>query len=406
MSDYSSIFVNSHCVSKAQLLSYIRQTLDREEAYVVECHISDCQFCNDALDALMEADLETAEKHLQETKGVIHEHLFPPPEIIHKELKSNGTVDQPDNTKNLYRRLLAAASILLLIGLGGFSVFSYIQSHKKELALVQNEKGVAPYDAKYSKPDQENGEIVHLNVEDNDSFRKYAEPARTTQSTDNFSANSKSVTEESKASADEKALTKTQQDEVVAKPAVPVMKEKVADFADAPAATENANFEPAPGMENFARADKNERQKVEAEKTVAKKKSAAGMKYDNNMQSNQMNYPRAGSNDNLQRNAEPVVAQKEAVDDIDKELSPYEKGLENFNQKNYRKSISYFQKALKNASGNEREDIMYYLALAYENTGKTNKANELYTSLSGSKKYGKRAEKKLNESQAEDARKK
>jgi outer membrane protein assembly factor BamD (BamD/ComL family) len=120
-----------------------------------------------------------------------------------------------------------------------------------------------------------------------------------------------------------------------------------------------------------------------------------------------MSYPRNSGNENVQKRSEEVAGQNQNADEDDeKEMSLYEKGMENFNNKNYRKSISYFQKALKKASGNEREEIMYHLALAYENSGKTSKANELYATLSSSKKYGKRAEKKLKESAAEDAKKK
>ena len=81
MSDLSSIFVHSHCVSKTQLLAYIRQKLDKEETHLVESHLNDCQFCNDALDALLEADMVQAEQDISDVKNELTKKLFPPVEI-------------------------------------------------------------------------------------------------------------------------------------------------------------------------------------------------------------------------------------------------------------------------------------------------------------------------------------
>jgi tetratricopeptide (TPR) repeat protein len=68
-----------------------------------------------------------------------------------------------------------------------------------------------------------------------------------------------------------------------------------------------------------------------------------------------------------------------------------------FNNKKYKKSIPLFEKALKKAKGIEREDILYHLALAYENTGKYEKSMELYASLSNSQKYRAAVSRKLQE---------
>ena len=68
MNDFATILANSHCVSQTQLLAYIQNQLDKDEAYLVESHINDCQLCNDALDALMDADLGVVSSDLKEIK--------------------------------------------------------------------------------------------------------------------------------------------------------------------------------------------------------------------------------------------------------------------------------------------------------------------------------------------------
>lgn len=425
MSDLSSIFVHSHCVSKTQLLAYIRQKLDKEETHLVESHLNDCQFCNDALDALLEADMVQAEQDISDVKIELTKKLFPPVEMTTATPLSKKNDHNKNNVRDFeisrynFKRLLAAASVLLIIGLGGYSVFSFIKSNKKELAINEKGKGSSGYDAEYSKADNDDDEIVRLNVEANDTFRKYAEgEAKSSRfpeevgTTSTFKAPSVNKDEvvAPKAVMEEKPLEKSLDDKA------PKVLSKVAPSV---AATDNLKMiEPAPGMENYARESKNDRIQSEAVKEVAKKKSPAGMKYDNNAniqqaQQNQLNYSRGNNNDYYQRNndakgnIDQTVSQKqENYEEAEKEMSNYEKGMDNFNNKNYKKSISFFEKALKKATGTEREDIIYHLALAYEYTGKNSKANELYATLINSKKYSENAERKLKEVRSEEAIKK
>lgn len=53
------VLENSACLSKGQLLGYIKHTLYPEELRAVELHLSGCPICNDALDGLeMQANVE------------------------------------------------------------------------------------------------------------------------------------------------------------------------------------------------------------------------------------------------------------------------------------------------------------------------------------------------------------
>lgn len=407
MTDYSSIFIQSHCVSKAQLLSYVRDKLDKEEAYLVESHLNDCQFCNDALDGLMEEDMQQAEQNMADAKQLLQQSLFPK---IEPEQKNAAplTLSQTNGRPYLYRRLMIAASVLLLIGFAGYTVFSYIQSHKAELALNKGKKGPAGVDAEYSKADDEQGEIVRLKVEENDTFRQYANekaknPVKNRTSVPALDMD-KTSNEEVKEASDKVAAEPDAMSE--SKPSVKEGEranvEKAMQNA-APTATvaENDNIVPSPGMENFARGNIEEKVQTKTPRELSKKKSVGGLKYDNNVQSNQMNYQRGNNNDFVQQRSGDVQnMQKQTEDEVkNDEKTSYERALTLFNNKKYKRSIALFEKALQTATAAEKEDIMYYLAQAYENTGRDEKAIEMYTALSKSKKYRFNAEKKIREAQ-------
>lgn len=76
MSNYSNIWTPSSCISQSQLLNYIRQNLDRDEVYLVESHLNDCPICSDAIDSLMEADIQVTEQSLTDIKSDIEQRIF------------------------------------------------------------------------------------------------------------------------------------------------------------------------------------------------------------------------------------------------------------------------------------------------------------------------------------------
>lgn len=416
MSDFSSIFSSSHCVSKTQLLAYMQQKLDKEENYLVESHLNDCQFCNDALDALIDTDLGVVNQDLLEAKTALEKKLFPVLKVESTPIIQENFEQKFEISKKTFTRWLAAASVLLLIGLGGYSVFSFINSQKNDLANNEEGKGKSTYDAKYAKKDKEHDEIVRLNVEENDTFRKYAEES-TTATNSKLSPIASTRIPKTTTVADEV----TKQPEALENDKVDERESKTVEKFEPQAApvavaktpiAQNEKFDAAPGMDNFVSNNKEDKPQAPVAKEVAKKKSGGGMKNDNvaNMQSNQLNYPKAPSNnDNIQRNQEQAVGQREensGYRDAPKELTDFEQGMDLFNNRNYKKSVSYFEKALKKAVGAEREDIMYHLALAYENIGKTEKAIELYAGLSKSKKYSVNAGRKLQEVNSKESSRK
>ncbi len=166
MNDLSDILNPSHCLSQTQLLAYIQQKLEREEVYAVESHLNDCPFCSEALEGFMEADIELSKQHLTEVKKHVEtklEELRPKSSSPIPASTLSSTTSKGFTFKKTYR-WLAAASVLLLIGLGGYSVFSYISKQNQELALQEKDSKSAA-EAPYKMPENaETGEVVHVEV--------------------------------------------------------------------------------------------------------------------------------------------------------------------------------------------------------------------------------------------------
>ncbi len=142
MSNHDHIFTPSKCLSKQQLIQYLQNTLEQEEVYLVESHLNDCALCSDAIDGLMEnpeINSNTAIEEIQkaiETK-IIAQH---PVTQINKLKGIKGAIETSATNKPETLHFFSkykwqvAASILLFMGLGGYTVFSYIKSHEQSLA--------------------------------------------------------------------------------------------------------------------------------------------------------------------------------------------------------------------------------------------------------------------------------
>ena len=386
MSDLSSIFIQSHCVSKTQMLAYIQQKLDKEEAYLVESHINDCQFCNDALDALMEADLVETEKILNEAKSELNQKLFPIITVETNKHVAENNIRDFEISKKTFHRWLAAASILLFIGLGGYTVFSYIKQNKHELSMNEKGDNKSTYKAPYAPTPNNQNETVEIRIDENDTLRKYA----TENSKNNLAPQTRSNTKQSDNTKQDIVKTVDLQSKEEA-----VREEKYEPtIASIPVKDIETDASPSVSENNASQTEQDKAPQV-APTEIAKKKSAYGMKQErslNNQQQNQLSYPQNNANNNIdiaQQNTKPISTQlqEEIVSVNEKEWTPFEQGMNYFNNKKYKKSIPLFEKALKKANGVEREDILYHLALAYENTGKYEKSMEIFTSLSNSQKY-------------------
>ena len=60
MSSDSKIFQSSQHLSTEQLLNYLRGGMSAKEKHEVERHLTDCDFCSDALEGLRKLDKESS----------------------------------------------------------------------------------------------------------------------------------------------------------------------------------------------------------------------------------------------------------------------------------------------------------------------------------------------------------
>ncbi len=407
MSNLTDILNKSNCLSKSQLFNYLQQKLERDEEYLVESHLNDCELCNTALEGLMHSDIEVAEQSLNDMKTVFEQKLIllNTTETIQKTDKKITPTNHPFKTelkpiagKKLNYRWAYAASILLVVGLG-YSVFSFIQKYnKKEVTQDINTK-VSSAETPYSKvPEDSNNELTHIQVNPEDINQLDLKSIEKT-------------TIESKTSEKSIATTNSKRENIpnptsTFKPPIvnkinDVTQEEISRAKDmvetraANAAENNQQIEPQSGMENYA---KEEVDKRPVKTNLSEKTSSVGLKKKNSPtnyspSTNQMNYPAQKNSNNEYDNISSSNLQEKEQEKLSQtsEKSDLATAISSFNKGNYKKSIRQLERILPTSKGSEREDIIYYLALANEKIGHTNQAEKYYAQLSTSLKYKKQA---------------
>lgn len=392
MSDLTNIWIEGDCLSQAQLLDYIQQKLDRDEMYMVETHINDCPLCSDALDGLYTEDITQTSTQLSEIKWLGEEQIrktfstpILQPALVEKEESKKSPPLSFSFTKSKWS---VAAGLLLLVGLGGYSVYSYYESQQHhELAL---ETGNTKLDKTEYKIDRDTNanEMNHLSVKtvedipnaevqpniDNRSKRmEQKEDLSQTVKNLPFIPNANPKLRESSASLD-----------------APISKQETANESTVFADKEMQNQ-----SDDFA---KSEQKYIAPQNEIQAKPSVAGLKKSKEMitnyapSANQMNY--SSYNNSTTKNADEFSAvQGAALSSVSvaKNGDAFEKGKSLFNRGNFKRSIRLFEKALQESNASNKEDIQYYLAQAYIEVGENEKALALISTLNSSSKYKSRS---------------
>lgn len=403
MSNYSNIWTPSSCISQSQLLNYIRQNLDRDEVYLVESHLNDCPICSDAIDSLMEVDIQVTEQSLTDIQSDIEQRIFD----RHPVTKSTPIVRMPFieteqhkpviviKSTNRYRWMVAA-SILLFMGLGGYSIYSFIKSQDHQLAHQTTAGNLKPVD--YHKPiDTDANEIRQIKSKPpiNQPDVVASTPASTHQEP---SFKSIPIEPQSPARAEQSAnqnvakreSVATANDVAIQSPSNARQSRDEQEQMAAPISQANDYMEDKKAVEPYKEA-------------LVKKSSSVGLSNSKpaafNQRSNQLTYPHQSNNanqDNSYQLAETNEAKKsKASKDTKQQQDNYEIALQYVNAGDYKNSIPYFEKALKNRQGNAKEDIQFQLAQAYLNAGMNRKAERLFETLAAGIKYKAQSEEKL-----------
>ncbi len=359
MKKFDLKYTPSACLSKNQLFDYLENKLSNDEVYIIESHLNDCELCSDAIDGFYEN--KNSETQLIELKNNFKSKIEALPE---KQLLKSSKKTKPN--------WAWAAAILLLISIGGFSLFKYIDNN-----TIQNTKNeLAKNDEKIDvKTTTDDNNIVISTEEIKDKINTENKKTETIAKNDDANFSSPiprpipAPTSVLQTSADKIEEAKQQ------------IIEKIPDNYY----SQNEDIDLKPEIQEKKDAKYTEKESVKA---IPATESRGGMDYDKlnmnyarNEQSNISNAPKAQN-----QQLESVIAsgknKKIAI-----VLNNFEKAMSFFNSKKYRKSIPYFEKALEDKNTN-LEDVQYYLANAYFETSQFSNAMSLLNQLINSAKYG------------------
>jgi hypothetical protein len=393
MSNLNNIFQHSHCLRKEQLLGYVNQTLEKEDISIVENHISDCDICSDALDGLFNANLSIVEKDLTQLKDEFDAKL----RAYHKDdPKQENDRNNPlvlIVSKKRKLNWIAAASILLIVGLGGYSVFSYIQNQKHEMAMKSDSKSSLQDVAIHENGSDQDREIIKIEVKP-----EALAPVKNFVNKDKIETKTL-VAKLKKAEVAKTAIAnKEDKDNSIFPSTSESAQEAVAAPIAAPVTNIDVNINDNTG--NYAETEKiAEREKaITAIAPTGKMKKATNVNQNAN---NQLSYPKQESSNNYSNNnhdakyIESVNLSKSEQRNEDGN-SDLQDGIQFYNNGKYRKSIKALESALANANVTNREDIIYYLGLSYAKQGDTEKANTYFALLRTSNKYKNMAQQEIN----------
>lgn len=385
MIETSDIWTQSRCLTLNQMQQYLAQQLEPEEVRLVETHLCECILCSDAIDGFMESGMPESED-LQPLKEQFQT-------LIKPKLEPAPTIMKSMPAKSLLKpqrkdfRWAWAASILLFMGLGVYGI--YVLNDQDEV-LVQ-EKGNSQSETKdvaYNKPDNASGEIIQLKV---DSIAVLKQSTAELPPT-----GSRGMASNSKEMADVKILKPMEE---VSKNLT--TKEQKIPQVEKSVETLEPEIESAP-LDDRTESDGPDANDLKKnESSIAKEAapipinkkvvSGAGLKNNNDRslysspQSNQLNYSSSNRNAIETNSFEEVVRQKAGSE------GSLKKGRKSVQKGNFTEAIQILEPLMQQSQGEEKEEIMYYLAQAYLNSGQKLKAETLIAALSSSQKYSVKA---------------
>lgn len=399
MNRYREIFTESHCLSKNQLLGYIQGNLDTDEVYTIESHLNDCALCNAALEGLMDVPVETIQHDLNELKKDFNLKLNPVI-ISEKGINAPTKVAPIKPLSSNLNRWLVAASLLLFIGLGGFSVYSYFKNGHEHLALNDKDsKKTTPVD--YSTPKAPDNELTQITVnpEDIQSNVKsgkdhvdhnLAPPSKAVNTWPDLKSK-KAITEQDDLNNRSYAIEAPSED------ATNVKEEVAAIIPEKKVAVDNMNDNA------YSEAEKVVQPASVPNYVVSKKTKEGGMSAKSNnaannaVPSNNNNYYNNNNNDLIERsNKKNTYSTPKYEAKQTNAVSDYQQAINLYNEGKYKKAIKLLESEVKTASGNYKDQLYYYLAQSHFHLNHYRQAEEYFTLIQGNAQYAKEAKEMIS----------
>ena len=282
-------------------------------------------------------------------------------------IKNTNTEATKLTISSAKNRWLVAASILLLFGLGGYSVYSFMHHQSHDLVKNEEPKSIPTQTTYTETSTPKNTEIVQIRVPEKEIEK-----------------------------LDEKPAPQGPKIDLAKKMVSQVVQEKVAETNTniSEDAIKQPKIEPEPLIEsqnyhdNFAQKESKAEAESVQEKDLAIKRrtSVVGMSTKKNVPqiqnnaANQLNYSSDNNNYNSYNNSNNLQFTPSAVNN-------FENGVKCYNKADYRNAINYLEIALEDANASKQEDIEYYMAMSYQKMGREKKAEKIFKKLMVSSKY-------------------
>lgn len=365
---FNNIFLPTGCISENVLWQYAKGQLSEKEQYMVEKHLTDCDFCSDVVEGMSLLD---SKRDLQ---------------IISKEL--NASVRQrTEKSKGKIRPLLpylssrwvAAASVFVLVSLSWFTYHYFMQAQSGILAEQMEEMPVYTEETTQQVEDTTPETLPVVEAEersepiDNEMLEKRSEKveSETTEELEEDN-NQIEITEEQAIEevviADEvEIVERTENEEVLAEEALETATETIDDTGNVSEYPYSQHDLPEVVSENDL-SNEEVAEYSDTEQTVNEKAAV-----DETESSNRNRWFRRNNRRNQAAGVEPSrSAQNDELQQgiyTERQLNT---GMYNFNQENYDEANAYFLRVL--IADSLQSTALFYSALCYINTEQNNLA--------------------------------
>lgn len=412
MKNLENILSHSDCLSQEQMQLYLENKLDQQETHAVESHITDCMFCSDALEGLQSIapdqvleQVEDIKAHFDSLFANDEDQKFSAP--LAKEATAKPLQASKGGKSISWR---AAAGLFFLVFAGGMVVFSYI---KDNTGLFGNKK--EQYSIKEKTKDNDFENENHSNTSTPELESITIDASDMPEATSKVRKKESEKNEERPKTIRKENLTDSEKDRLVAKSEIT---NKLNQSAPIPQKTSVALAEEAEAAEPavaVGQADNNiyrDRKEEKSKELVAKTDKSAFDKSNDLSTQNTYTQPKYEGKlkDVKNINQEPAVgkisankklkrkkssySQVPANEDIDivqsrgmqsgatyGNLDNYTKGFNAYEKGDYKQSIKYLKKALRQKNLKNRDEVLYQLALAYEKNNNQSKAESIFDEL-------------------------
>ena len=417
MSKIEDILSHSDCLSQEQMNAYLSKSLGKEQTYAVENHLADCMFCNDAIEGLEMLSAEENNAHVTDIKSDIEKLIFTQNEEETLTATKTGEVTKPSKLKarkgGKTISWRAAAGIFLLIFASGLAVFSYINNNTDWMKPKGHKNVVKGENSNAKEVELEerksNGRELETYSIDAEDLKGLSESEKIDGNQDKKNTKSR----KNKLLPPQPSGTEIAKNESPPRNRVPTNTNPIATTTTEEIAEKPKVIEDRKDDNTIAKVDTREKESSYNDINAGARNTYTQPLYEGKMKNTKdiNNAPAVSKSSSKKQRRYEQQADMEAeksMKEIDaiqsqgygkkgayKPRDYHSEGVYAFNQAKYKESVKLLKKALRNKNLKNRDETLYYLALAYEKTNDLKKARKIYEQLSKSDAYKSRSQSRM-----------